>query len=155
MVCEHQTPSKSTNKTTMISLDAADSSPLTPQDTEKSAKASDALLHMLQSQINAKLEWKNRYRNLKDSMRKGARVEVACSDPALFESLFEGAMIKKGKDGKLSTMVKTEEEWIKVKKLSPKLNGRKYRYNASFIEAPISASLKDCSLTFSFKFGIC
>ena len=127
----------------------------TAKDEAQLQKAADALTRKLQGQINEKLKWKNSFRNLKGTYdKKGARVEVVCSDPSVFEKIFEGGIVKKAKDGKLSCSVKTEEEWEKVENLCHKLQGKGYRYNNSYLAAPFSASLKDSALVFSFKYGI-
>mmetsp|Transcript_31230 Transcript_31230/g.56671 ORF Transcript_31230/g.56671 Transcript_31230/m.56671 type:complete len:206 (+) Transcript_31230:38-655(+) len=114
-------------------------------------KLTDKTTRTIQKLINDKLKWKNSYRNLKGGDTKGGRVEVVCSDPEVFERIFNGATIKRAKDGKLSCSLKTEED---AEKCNLPFEGPSYRYDRSYLCAPYSASLKDSGLTFSFKFGI-
>lgn len=71
--------------------------------------------------------------------------------PPVFERIFDGAAIERGKDGKPSCAIKTEEE---EGRCGLPFKGKSYRYNSSFLSAPYSASSKDNTLTFSFKFGV-
>jgi hypothetical protein len=124
----------------------------TEQDEEKQRKQMNGVIRKVQGQINAKLKWKNSFKPMKNNseLKKGGRVEVVCNDPAVFEKIFDGATIKKGKDGKLSCSFKTDDE---VEEL--KFHGTDYRFNCATLRAPCSASLKDSALVFSFKFSIC
>ena len=56
-------------------------------------KLTDKTTRTIQKLINDKLKWKNSYRNRKGGDTKGGRVEVVCSDPEVFESIFDGATI--------------------------------------------------------------
>jgi hypothetical protein len=84
----------------------------TEQDEEKQRKQMNGVIRKVQGQINAKLKWKNSFKQMKNNsdIKKGGRVEVVCNDPAVFEKIFDGATIKKGKDGKLSCSFKTDDE---------------------------------------------
>ena len=66
-------------------------------------------------------------------------MEVVCTDPEVFERIFSGVTIKKGKDGKLSCSVKTNEEADKWSNMP--FSGKSYRYNSSVLSAPYSASI--------------
>jgi hypothetical protein len=99
----------------------------------------------LQTQINSKLQWKNSFKSLKYGGVRGGRVEVTCNDPKVFETIFKNGTIKKTKD-RLSWSFKTDDE---VDNLP--LHGKSYRYNSSELRAPVSASLKDNTPTFTFK----
>jgi hypothetical protein len=99
-----------------------------------------------------KLKWKNSYRNLKGGRTQGARVEAVCTSPEAFEEIFKnrmGGTIKTSKDGKMACSIKTCDE---VKNMQ--FSGPSYRYDASELLAPFTASLKDNTITFGFKFRI-
>ena len=114
-------------------------------------KMTKQTIRTIQQCMNEKLKWKNSFRNLKDGNTKGGRVEVVCSDPEVFERIFDGAPIKYGKDGKLSFSMQTEEE---ASKCELPFKGKSYRYNSSVLRAPYSASWKNDTLTFSYKFTV-
>ena len=111
-------------------------------------KAVGQVSRKLQAQIKSKLEWKNSFRALKNGATRGARVEVTCNDPKVFEEIFKFTTVKKTKD-RLSCSLKTEDEVDDFP-----FSGKSYRYNTSVLTAPISASLKENTLTLSFKFTI-
>ena len=111
----------------------------------------DMTVRTMQGLINEKLKWKSSYKYLKGGDTKGGRIEVACNEPEVFERIFKDATIKKGKDGKLSCNIKTEEE---VRKVVLPFKGVKYRYGSSYLSAPYMASLKDNKLSFTFKFSL-
>lgn len=114
-------------------------------------KLTHGTVRTIQKLINDRLKWKNSYKYLKGGDTKGGRVEVVCNEPEVFERIFEGATIKKGKDGKLSCSLKSEDD---VHKCNLKFKGKSYRYGSSYLCAPYTASLKDNTLTFGFKFGV-
>eukprot|EP00571_Detonula_confervacea_P017650 CAMPEP_0172312780 /NCGR_PEP_ID=MMETSP1058-20130122/18559_1 /TAXON_ID=83371 /ORGANISM="Detonula confervacea, Strain CCMP 353" /LENGTH=199 /DNA_ID=CAMNT_0013026325 /DNA_START=25 /DNA_END=624 /DNA_ORIENTATION=+ len=114
-------------------------------------KMTETTIRTIQRLMNDKLKWKSSYSQLKGGGTKGGRLEVVCSEPEVFERIFKGATIKKGKDGKLSCSMKTEDD---AEKCNLPFEGKSYRYNSSYLCAPFSSSLKDNTLTFSFKFGI-
>jgi hypothetical protein len=122
--------------------------PRKPKLTEQEAlvKSAQQVEKKRQTQINSKLQWKNSFKALKGGTAlRGARVEVTCNDPKVFEKISQNASIKKTKD-RLSCSFKTDDE---VDTLP--LHGKSYRYNASEVRAPVSASLKDNTLTFTFQ----
>ena len=103
----------------------------------------------IQGQINAKLKWKNSFRRIKGTgVKKGGRCEVVCNDPKVFEEIFGADNIKKTKD-KLSCSFKEDDEVYSLP-----FHGKEYRYDSAELRAPVTASLKDNALTFSFKFSI-
>ncbi|KAL7533821.1 hypothetical protein ACHAXR_009719 [Thalassiosira sp. AJA248-18] len=114
-------------------------------------KMTNGTVRTIQQLINEKLKWKSSYKQLMGGDTKGGRVEVVCTDPEVFERIFDGTTIKKGKDGKLSCNMKTEED---ARKVDLPFKGKSYRYNSSVLCAPYTASLNDNKLTFSYKFSI-
>jgi hypothetical protein len=91
-------------------------------------KLTHGTVRTIQKLINDRLKWKNSYKYLKGGDTKGGRVEVVCNEPEVFERIFEGATIKKGKDGKLSCSLKSEDD---VHKCNLKFKGKSYRYGSS------------------------
>jgi hypothetical protein len=115
-------------------------------------KMTNTTIRNIQNLINDKLKWKDSYKRLtRNFEKKGGRIEVVCSEPEVFKRIFEGAAIKEGKDGKLSCSLQTDDE---VENCNLPFKGKSYRYSCSYLCAPITASLKDGTLTFGFKFGI-
>ena len=114
--------------------------------------AANKVIRKVQANIKAKLKWKNSFCSLKDGNCKGARVESVCNSAEVFEEIFKnrmGGTIKTSKDGKMSCSFKTDDE---VKRME--FSGPSYRYNSAVLRAPFTASLKDNTLTFGFKFTI-
>ena len=93
-------------------------------------KLTDGTVRTIQKLINDKLTWKGSYKHLKGGDTKGGRVEVICNEPEVFERIFEGAVIKKGKDGKLSCSLKSTED---IDKCNLKFKGKSYRYGSSYL----------------------
>lgn len=127
-------------------------SPPKIMDAAELQSAAHKVIRKLQAQINLKLKWKNSYCSLKGGGTKGARVEAVCSNPEIFEEIFGkwmGGKVKKSKDGKMSCSFKTDDE-VKESQFS----GPSYRYNQAELTAPFTASLKDNTITFGFKFTI-
>mmetsp|Transcript_24862 Transcript_24862/g.59895 ORF Transcript_24862/g.59895 Transcript_24862/m.59895 type:complete len:206 (-) Transcript_24862:170-787(-) len=114
-------------------------------------KLANKTVKSIQGLINGKLKWSNTFRNLKDGNKKGGRVEVVCTDPEVFERIFKDATIKKGKDGKMSCSAKTDGE---AENWNLPFRGKSYRYDASYLHAPLSASLNGGTLSFSFKYSL-
>ena len=114
-------------------------------------KLTNSTIRTVQKLINEKLKWKASYKRMDGT--KGGRVEVVCQDAEIFERIFDGAPIKKSKDGsKLTVSIKTEGD---MGDWECPFDGKSYRYNRSYLSAPYTASLKDGNLTFGYKFGIC
>ena len=112
-------------------------------------KATSSVTRKLQGQINSRLKWKNSFRNLKHGALKGGRVEVVCNHPQVFEEIF-GTAVKTSKDKtKLSCKFTTDDQVYELP-----LRGKSYRYNRTELCAPVSASLKDNTLVFSFKYTV-
>lgn len=120
-------------------------------DEAKLEKAANGVIRKIQGQINSRLKWKSSFKMMKQNpdITQGARVEVPCNDPAIFEKIFQGATIKQGKDGKLSCTFKENDQ---VNALP--VHGTSYRYSSAKLRAPCSATYKDHALIFSFKFCI-
>ena len=148
-------PPTDINNTATSTTTATDAPAAAPKKSEAALeKMTKQTIRTIQQCINEKLKWKNSFRNLKDGNTKGGRVEVVCSDPEVFERIFDGAPIKYGKDGKLSfsmqTVCKLRRRRVNVKQFT----GKSYRYNSSVLRAPYSASWKNDTLTFSYKFTV-
>lgn len=114
--------------------------------------AADKVIRKIQAQINMKLKWKNSYRSLKDGRTQGARIEAVCTSPEAFEEIFKnrmGGTVKTSKDGKMACSIKMDDE---VKDMQ--FSGPSYRYNSAHLVAPFTASLKENTITFGFKFTI-
>ena len=115
--------------------------------------AAEKVVRKIQAQINQKLKWQNSFRSLKGgASTRGARVEAICNSPEVFEEISGnrmGATIKTSKDGKMSCSIKYDDD-IKTMQF----NGPTYRYNMAHLAAPFTASLKDNTITFGFKFTI-
>ncbi|KAL7548677.1 hypothetical protein ACHAWF_013070 [Thalassiosira exigua] len=124
----------------------------TKKDEATLEKLTNVTVRTIQNLVNEKLKWKSSFQRLKGGGKQGARVEVACTEPEVFERIFKGAEIKRGKDGKLSWAVNTDEEVQEYRNFPFK--GKSYRYNSSELVAPCAASLKDGKLTFRFKYTI-
>ena len=145
-------PPTGINNTATSTTTAAVAPAAAPKKSEAALeKMTKQTIRTIQQCMNEKLKWKNSFRNLKDGNTKGGRVEVVCSDPEVFERIFDGAPIKYGKDGKLSFSMQTEEE---ASKCELPFKGKSYRYNSSVLRAPYSASWKNNTLTFSYKFTV-
>lgn len=112
---------------------------------------STSVTRKVQGQISSKLKWKPKtFPYMKGTGNtKGARVEVVCKHPHVFEHIFRGTAIKKGKDGKLSCSFKTQDEVYRLPFHAPS-----YRYSSASLRAPCSASYKEGALIFSFKYRI-
>ena len=143
-------PAKATARAAVV---AAASPEIAPKKDEATLqKMTDRTVRAVQSQISAKLQWKGSFKQLRHGdATRGARVEAACPDPDIFERIFAGTKIKRGKDGKLSCSVKAEDEEAQWR---VPFKGKSYRYNQSYLSAPYTANWKEGTLTFGFKFGI-
>lgn len=122
-----------------------------PTEAEKLAKSVKQVTRAIQGQINAKLKWKSSFKGMKGTGNtKGCRCEVVCTDPKVFEAIFADGDIKKSKDGsKLSVSFKEDSDVYDLP-----FRGKSYRFDDATLRAPVSANLKDCALTFNFKFSI-
>lgn len=112
-------------------------------------KETNKVIRAVNGQISSRLKWKSSYKAMcRSGSVKGCRVEVPCAHEAVFEEIFGSDTIKR-KGDKLSCSLKDQDDvWdLPFKEKS-------YRYNSAEIRAPISASLNECKLTFSFKFAI-
>lgn len=118
-------------------------------DPEKIATLATSVTRKIQGQISAKLKWKKSFARMKGGATKGARVEVVCQHPEVFEYIFSDATIKTGKDGKLSCTIKDEDEVYSLP-----FKGKSYQYSSASLQAPCSASFKDGALVFNFKYCI-
>jgi hypothetical protein len=119
---------------------------------EEVKQAANSVIRRINSEIKSKMQWKPSFKGLKGGGVKGARVEVVCNSPEVFDEIFKnqmGATVKTSKDGKKTCSMKTDEEVKEIPFSSPD-----YRYSYSELKAPFTASLKDNALVFGFKFTI-
>lgn len=138
---------------TITKLKNATSNTISPEKDEATLeKMTNGTIRTIQKLINDKLKWKASYKQLMTSGETiGGRVEVMCTEPAVFERIFVNATIKKAKDGKLSCNIATDDEAYACKL---PFKGKSYRFNRSYLCAPFTASMKNNTLTFGFKYGI-